>query len=549
MTKRLLTSLLAIVAAIVVAPVFVTQSSAATTDEVYNVNNAIAYAEDNWDNGRGLCAQFVSECLNAGGVDAYGTRVVDLYNELINNNYGKVYKLTLTNGKNGSLRMADNNGKIKKGDPIFYFCNVCKTYEHVVLCNGVNSKGYIQDYAHNKAHNGKKQTYTFDHCGTDNWTFYSVSIDDENSLITPEITGITAKADGVEIKWNPVRRAEKYTVYKKVPGGKWVALKNVKTTEFIDKTAENGATYNYTVKAVNGKIKSAYKTSDEFKYIAPVDFKSASVTDKGIKITWEKNDSASGYHIYRLSEGGKWTKTATLKGGNKTSYTDTNVDSGKNYRYRVRAYSGSVTGAYHSKGISTYFVDTPVLKSCTNSAKGVTIKWNAIPGAGSYRVYRRGAGESWQLIKTVKNTVFEDTTAENSTVYRYTVRAVCKGVYSTYESGIALKHIKTPGLISTVSTDEGIILEWEKVEDVNGYYVYRKAAGDKGWTRVATVKDGEIYTDTNVVEGVEYTYTVRAYFGSQKSSYDAKGIVCKYIRRNENEIEAPDTDTESDDID
>ena len=123
MTKRLLGLLLVVFATVIVIPTFVTKTKAANNEE-YDIGNAITYAEKNWDNGRGLCAQFVSECLNYGGVDAYGMRVVDLYNELLAKEYGKSYKLTLTNGKNGSIRMSDNEGKVRKGDPIFFVCNM-----------------------------------------------------------------------------------------------------------------------------------------------------------------------------------------------------------------------------------------------------------------------------------------------------------------------------------------------------------------------------------------------------------------------------------------
>ena len=181
MTKRLLGLLLVVFATVIVLPTFATKTKAAKIEE-YNLGDTMTYAERNWNSGRGLCAQFVNECLSYGGLDLSGMRVKDLYNELLAKEYGTSYKLTLTNGKNGSIRLSDNEGKVKKGDPIFFVCNVCGEFEHVVLCNGANSDGYVQDYAHNKAHNGKKRTYTYGLCGSDNWTIYSISIDNGDTL-------------------------------------------------------------------------------------------------------------------------------------------------------------------------------------------------------------------------------------------------------------------------------------------------------------------------------------------------------------------------------
>lgn len=549
MTKRLLGLLLVVLATFIVAPAFVTKTEAASYEE-YDISDAISYADKNWDNGRGLCAQFVSECLNAGGVDAYGMRVADLYNNLLEKEYGKSYKLTLTNGKSGCIRMADNEGKVKKGDPIFYYCNVCKTYDHVVLCNGVNSDGYIQDYAHNKAHNGRKQTYTYGHCGTENWTVYSISIDNGDTLNVPEVTSVAGSANGVEVKWNTVKFADSYNVYRKISGGSWLFLKNVTGNTYTDTTAENGKTYVYTIRALNEKTRSEFKPSVAFKFVDKIKFSSITATKNGVNLVWNKNTAATGYYIYRSVDGGNWVRYATINGNAKTKYTDTSVESGKYYRYRVRGYAGSSAGSYDSIGVRVNYVATPVLKSCENTVEGVTFKWNAVKGATGYRVYRRAAGDkAWTYITTVTSTVYNDTTVQNEVYYKYTVRAVCKNSFSYFEDGILVKHIKTPEITSIESVDEGIALQWENVSGVSGYYVYRKAPGDKYWTRIAVVTDGNEYVDSNVTEGVEYTYTVKAFFGARMSSYDANGATCKYIRKDENEIELPEETPETDLID
>ncbi len=549
MTKRLLGLLLVVLATFIVAPAFVTKTEAASYEE-YDISDAISYADKNWDNGRGLCAQFVSECLNAGGVDAYGMRVADLYNNLLEKEYGKSYKLTLTNGKSGCIRMADNEGKVKKGDPIFYYCNVCKTYDHVVLCNGVNSDGYIQDYAHNKAHNGRKQTYTYGHCGTENWTVYSISIDNGDTLNVPEVTSVAGSANGVEVKWNTVKFADSYNVYRKISGGSWLFLKNVTGNTYTDTTAENGKTYVYTIRALNEKTRSEFKPSVAFKFVDKIKFSSITATKNGVNLVWNKNTAATGYYIYRSVDGGNWVRYATINGNAKTTYTDTSVESGKYYRYRVRGYAGSSVGSYDTIGVSVNYVATPVLKSCENTVEGVTFKWNPVKGATGYRVYRRAAGDkAWTYITTVTSTVYNDTTVQNEVYYKYTVRAACKNSFSYFEDGILVKHIKTPEITSIESVDVGIALQWENVSGVSGYYVYRKAPGDKYWTRIAVVTDGNEYIDSNVTEGVEYTYTVKAFFGARMSSYDANGATCKYIRKDENEIDLPEETPETDLID
>ena len=79
MTKRLLSLAFALLFAIGVIP-FGSVNSVAAKDETYSVTNALKYAQKNWNNGIGLCADFASKCLQAGGVDVYGETVIDLYN-------------------------------------------------------------------------------------------------------------------------------------------------------------------------------------------------------------------------------------------------------------------------------------------------------------------------------------------------------------------------------------------------------------------------------------------------------------------------------------
>lgn len=39
------------------------------------------------------------------------------------------------------------------------YCDNCKKYMHTALCNGASSSGYLVNYAHNGAQNGKAEVY------------------------------------------------------------------------------------------------------------------------------------------------------------------------------------------------------------------------------------------------------------------------------------------------------------------------------------------------------------------------------------------------------
>ena len=78
-------------------------------------------------------------------------------------------------------------------------------------------------------------------------------------------------SSGVRINWKAVANAKTYQVYRKTPEGKWTLLTNKETgTTYTDTTAENGKTYYYTVRALNGDMRSpSYDGSKSITYKKP----------------------------------------------------------------------------------------------------------------------------------------------------------------------------------------------------------------------------------------------------------------------------------------
>ena len=244
--------------------------------------------------------------------------------------------------------------------------------------------------------------------------------------------------------------------------------------------------------------------------------------NEGLVLTWKAVDGATGYRVYRRSAGAKsWTYLGTVK---DTTYLDKTAATGEYWRYTVRAvndagYSGFENGIYIKR------VATPHLTSIANTANGVKVTWSAISNAKTYKVYRRGAGETWKCIATVTGTSYVDTAIKSNSgsYYRYTVRAV-DGYYSAYESGLLIKFVAAPHLTGVSNTANGVKVNWNAVNGADSYRVYRREAG-KSWTYVTTVT-GTSYVDTAVKDANGYfRYTVKAVDGAY-SGYES-GLVIK----------------------
>lgn len=535
MTKRLLTSLL--FAILFIAALSVSASASDYADKQYSVNGSIAYAEDHWDDGKGLCAEFVSDCLQAGGVDdVYERMVENLYNQLIAKGWGTSYELKLTCGTRDRIVMADNKGKVQKGDPVFFYCNSCHTFSHVALCNGSDANGYMVDYAHNNPHNGRKTTYTYTHnCGSNNWTMYSIRMDEGHTLYNenakikaPKVTSASNTKGGALVRWNKIPDATSYRVYRRVAGGSWLYLATVKSESYTDTTALNGKEVFYTVRACAGSNWSGYFGGYKYTYMAQVDFKSIASNRTGIALTWEKNSSADCYYIYRQVNGGQWGRYKDIKNASTTSFTDTNVSDGNTYRYRIRAGKGFSVSSFDYNGVSSVYLGAPDMEAAVNDNDGITITWDSVKGSTEYRVYRRGAGERhWTYLDTVTGNEYTDTNVKSGAYYRYTIRSASGAVFGGFDaSGKVLRCIATPIIIDVVSDETSATVEWSPVDGATGYYVYHKLETDRYWTRIATVTGDTSYVDTEVVDGEKYLYTVKAFYGYTMSSYDKDGYEC-----------------------
>ncbi len=72
-----------------------------------------------------------------------------------------------------------------------------------------------------------------------------------------------------------------------------------------------------------------------------------------------------------------------------------------------------------------YNLDTVFAKisSISSSSKGVDIKWDIVPNASRYKIYRKEGKTDWVLIRSLKENSFKDTTALMGSTYEYKIHA------------------------------------------------------------------------------------------------------------------------------
>ena len=338
----------------------------------------------------------------------------------------------------------------------------------------------------------------------------------------PKLT-VSNYSTGIITSWNEVEAAESYNLYRKVSGGSWKLLSNVTGTSYLDKTAEDGVTYSYRIRAKNGEVLSSNKRSVSILRLAKADVTVSNVYT-GVSVKWSQVEGAESYRVYRKVPGGSWK---TLKTDlTALSYTDTTAQNATTYQYAVRSYNSTGSSAYASS-IQIIRLEQPEA-TASNKANGIRITWNEVEGAESYRVYRKVSGGSWKRLSTETGTSYLDTTAESGVKYSYRVRAKNGDVLSSNKLSISILRLSRP-IATAGNGNTGVLIRWEAIEGAESYRILRKVP-DGSWKTIASNVTELKYTDTTAKSGMTYYYAVRAYGDGVLSSYTATEAV-QYLSR------------------
>ena len=351
---------------------------------------------------------------------------------------------------------------------------------------------------------------------------------------TPKVDAIINRSGSSVITWSACKGAARYGVFYRDENGNWRGLGTTSETSYTHEGLKDHAQLTYTVRCLDsdGDFVSDYNHDGWTNtFLAPPVISSLTAAAEGIDVTWNKNEGAVRYRVYRKDDSHGWARIGETA---ENTYTDKSASSGNRYSYTVRSISadGSRETSYYTDGKSISYVAAPVVTGIYNRSGSATIIWNACKGAARYGIFYRDNSGGWHGIASTSDTEYTHKGLTNNTEYTYTVRCLDKDgdfVSAYNREGWTNTYLAPPVISDLTGASDGVDVKWNKAPGAVRYRVYRKDSAH-GWARIGETTDNT-FRDKTAVSNTTYSYTVRCVSAdsSKETSYYNDGKSIHYV--------------------
>ena len=303
------------------------------------------------------------------------------------------------------------------------------------------------------------------------------------------------ESDLADLTWDSVEGADGYYVYylNADRHKNFSRFADVKTNSCTVKPLRQGTQYYFKVSAYIVRDGVVYEGEQTLKKTATQPSALTGLTkwrsSTVLEMTWDRNDMATGYRIYRASpeSGNKEVLYKTVYGNTKTTFDDTSVKQGNVYRYRVKSFRELYGTSYSSSAGSMVFMAglCGPNYSITSRCSRVNLTWNKNPYATHYEVYYSTSPDNSTFVKlfTTPRLYYNTTKLTVGKTYYFRVKAIYQNG-STFIEGTSNKK-------SAKITDTAF------GEYVGDTYIEVCIAQQHMWV----YKNGKQIASTNVVTG------------------------------------------------
>jgi titin len=291
--------------------------------------------------------------------------------------------------------------------------------------------------------------------------------------------------------------------------------------------------YYFRVRAVNAGGASEYSsiasaTTFDVSPSTPANFSATTVSASQIDLAWSDTaNNETGFTAELSTDAVNFSLLATL-GANTISLSATSLTANTTHYFRVRAFNayGSSSNVTASATTLPLLPAAPTGVSAVATNNKVTLTWNFVPGATSYRVKRSlSSGGPFSNIATVTTNTYANTGLNNGTQYFYLIAAVSAvgaGPDSAVVSATPQAPPSAPTSLSISSISQTQLnLTWkDNSRNELGFKIERALTSSGPFTQIATVgANVRSFADTGLQRDTRYYYRVRAYHAAGDSAY------------------------------
>lgn len=358
---------------------------------------------------------------------------------------------------------------------------------------------------------------------------YSSIVKAKTGLSEPEkLKTVSSSYNSIKLSWGKVSGAKNYEIYRSTK--KTTDFKKIKTTSstnYTDKNLKTGVVYYYKIRAVRSSYKSGYSDRVSCKAVAPATkkFKAASENYNQVKLTWSKVTGATKFVIYRSTkEKSGYKKIKTITDANILTYTDTGLNTGTKYYYKIFSYTNKAKGG-NRLASATPITNAPTGFAADNiSTTSIKLSWTEPEGASSYIIYRSTTSDKtgFTQIGTTDDDKYIDRNLILGQNYYYKLQGVRKGIKGKSTGVIGIK-ATIPGVKNLAATGSSnadyIKLTWDENDDPTSYLIER-SVDDNDFKFVGELNSRKTsyIDDDNIKAGKKYTYRVYVKSGDLTSN-------------------------------
>jgi hypothetical protein len=300
----------------------------------------------------------------------------------------------------------------------------------------------------------------------------------------------------------------------------------------------------------NGKVIESESVKVNVKSLSPTDISKLDIVfidnKPNVSVEYSSVKDATRYDIYRAFGDGYFYN---IGNSTHTSYIDTSVIYGNEYKYYIIATNGTnISISSKSKSINVYennianvIIENENFKSL--EANEINLKYH-LDSSVDYEFYEVLLGDTIDNLTTYKKTQDRELLIDNLEYGRnyyveiyalnYNGDRVSIPAKLQFTTGFDNKNIADKTVIETIQlVDNGIYLSWSEVSNVSLYAIYRKENNGK-YQYINSVKNNEYTDNFNLISGNSYQYVIATFNSNGYTLSNSSNAIAIGTKNNQN---------------